>query len=163
MSQLLVWYLQGRISATYSYTYMIQETFKIDTKCMFYINYELVPTQRTSSALILWLICQGRRKEGDKYLNLKSPRFKFSRCQNTSIAIFCIFCSTLAFVTTLSSCPIMSGWQTINLNVQLVTEVHNYQWHFTLNFWTFSSASLHFLIFSFYYIRDHMPADFIGP
>lgn len=144
---------------------MIQETLKIDTKCLFYTNYQLVPIQRTSSALILWLICQGRRKEGDKYLNLKSPRFKFSRCQNISIVIIagCIFCFALAFVTTLSSCPIQSGCQTINLNVQLVTEVHNYWWYFTLNFWTFSSASLHFLIFSFYYIRDHMPADFIGP
>jgi len=144
---------------------MIPETLKIDTKCMFYINYELVPVQRTSSALILWLICQGRRKEGDSYLNLKSPRFKFSRCQNTSTANIagCIFCFALISVTTVSSCPIMSGCQTINLNVQLVTEVHNYQWHFTLNFWTFSSALVHFLIFSFYYIRDHMPADFIGP
>ena len=103
--------------------------------------------------------------EVDKYLNLKSPTFKFSRCQNISIAIIagCIFCFVLAFVTTVSSCPITSGCQTINLNVQLVTEVRNYQWHFTLNFWTCSSASLHFPIFSFYYIRDHMPADFIGP
>jgi len=39
---------------------MTQETLKIDKKCLFYINYELVPIQRTSSALILWLICQRR-------------------------------------------------------------------------------------------------------
>jgi len=37
----------------YIYIYMIKETLKIDTKCMFYINYERVPVQRTSSALIL--------------------------------------------------------------------------------------------------------------
>lgn len=46
------------------------------------------------------LFARGKRKEGGgKYLNLKSPRFKFSRCQNISIAIIagCIFCLTFAF------------------------------------------------------------------